>query len=359
MMKIKRKRKKQVTVGDVIIGANADISIQSMTNTLTHQVDATVSQIAELEKAGAELVRVAVPTKKDTLALREIIKESKVPIVADVHFHFDRALEAIEAGASKIRLNPGNLRDRRKLRSVISAARGAGVPIRIGINAGSIRSVNELERKISREQLLKLIFKELDEYVSFFERNGFEELVLSAKSPSVVETIDIYRELNRRYDYPLHLGVTHSGTISTGAIKSASAMSVLLAEGIGDTIRVSLSGDPVEEIYVGREILSSLGLREFSEPELVCCPTCGRCEVDLPKLAGQIERRLRKIDKPIRVAIMGCIVNGPGEAADANVALIAGKDCGFIYVDGRRVERIKPGQFLNVLFRYIKEYNAE
>ncbi len=358
-MKITGKKKKKIMVGDVAIGADSEISIQSMTNTLTHNIDATVKQIVKLTKAGAEIVRVAVPTRKDTSALKEIIKQVSVPIVADVHFHFDRAMEAIEAGADKLRLNPGNLRDRRKLKRVISAARSCNIPIRIGINAGSIRTANELKRKISREQLLKLIFKELDEYVSFFEKNRFENLVLSAKSPSVTETIDIYRELNRRYEYPLHLGLTHAGTISTGAIRSASAMSILLAEGIGDTIRVSLSGDPVEEVYVGREILSALGLRKFSVPELICCPTCGRCEVDLPKLAARIEARLRKVHKPIKVAIMGCIVNGPGEAADADIALIAGKECGFIYIDGKRVERIKPQQFLDTLMRYIRNYQKK
>jgi len=358
-MKIRRRKKRHLMVGEVAIGGDAPISIQSMTNTLTHEIDATVRQIRKLADAGAEIVRIAVPTKKDTAVLKEILSQADVPIVADVHFHFDRAIEAIEAGVHKIRLNPGNLRDKRKLTKVISAARSANIPIRIGINAGSIRTANELKKKISREKLLELIFKELDEYVSFFRKNRFEDLILSAKSPSVTETIDIYRELDKRYEYPLHLGVTHAGTVSTGAIRSTSAMSILLVEGIGDTIRVSLSGDPVEEVYVACEILSALGLRKFSTPELICCPTCGRCEVDLPKLSAHIEKRLRKIRKPIRVAIMGCIVNGPGEAADADIALIAGKDCGYIYIEGQRIERIKPQQFLDALMQHIRNYQKE
>ncbi len=357
-MNIRKRKKKQIFVKHIAIGGNAPISIQSMTNTLTYKVDATLKQIQELTDAGAEIIRLAVPTKKDTHALEKIIQSTNIPIVADVHFHFERAIEAIEAGAHKIRLNPGNLRDKQKLKKVISAAKNANIPIRIGINAGSIRTANELKKKITRERLLNLIFKELDSYVAFFEKNRFENLVLSAKSPSVTETIEIYRKLNKRYEYPLHLGLTHAGTIATGAIRSASAIAILLAEGIGDTIRVSLSGEPTEEIFVAKEILSALDLRKFSSPELICCPTCGRCEVDLPKLASQIEKRLRNIHKPLKIAIMGCIVNGPGEAADANIALIAGRDCGFIYVDGKRQERIKPRQFLHTLIKYIRQYEG-
>ncbi len=359
-MRNHRKQKKRIAVGNIIIGNNAPISIQSMTNTLTYNIDATVKQINALVNAGAEIVRVAVPTKKDTAALKEILKQIKnVPIVADVHFHFDRAIEAIEAGVHKLRLNPGNLRDKRKLKSVISAARDANIPIRIGINAGSIRTSRELKKKLTRNQLLNIILSELDSYVAFFEKNKFGNLVLSAKSPSVTETIEIYTQLDKRYEYPLHLGLTHAGTISTGAIRSACAMSILLTKNIGDTIRVSLSGDPKEEIYVAKEILSALDLRIFPEPELICCPTCGRCEVDLPKLASQIEKRLRNIHKPVKIAIMGCIVNGPGEAADAHVALIAGKDCGFIYINGKRIERIKPKDFLNKLIRHIRAYKTK
>lgn len=356
MIVIMRRTKRTVRVGNVAVGGDAPVSIQSMTNTNTSDIEATIAQVESLAEAGAEIVRVAVPTRKDTAALPNILASATVPIVADVHFHFERAMEAIEAGVAKIRLNPGNLRDREKLIKVIDAAKAAEIPIRIGVNAGSIRTKSQLTEKFSDEHLLKLIFDELDQYVRFFRDRNFENLVLSAKSSDVMTTVALYRELSKRYDFPSHLGLTHAGTLKTGAIRSASAMGILLAEGIGDTIRVSLSGDPVEEIYVARQILSDLRLRSFSSPELTACPTCGRCEIDLPKVASDIEEELRKIDKPIKVAIMGCIVNGPGEAADANVALVAGKDCGFIYVDGERKSRIKPGEMIEKILQAVREY---
>jgi (E)-4-hydroxy-3-methylbut-2-enyl-diphosphate synthase len=355
-MKIERHKSRQVKVGNVTIGGGAPITIQSMTNTLTHDIDATVGQIHRLTEAGAEIVRVAVPTHKDTAALKEILSQVKVPIVADVHFHFDRALEAIEAGVHKIRLNPGNIRDRDKVARVIAAAKDAGIPIRIGINSGSIRTSDQLGQHLDYDHMLGLMLDELDSYIKFFQEHKFENLVLSGKSSDVPMTIDMYGAIAKRYDYPLHLGLTHAGTVITGAVRSADAMGVLLSQGIGDTMRVSLSGDPVEEVYVAKQILSDFELRKFSSPELICCPTCGRCQVDLPKVAAEVEKELRKVRKHLKVAVMGCIVNGPGEAADADVALVAGIDAGFIYVKGERVERVKPQDMVAALMAYVEKF---
>lgn len=353
-MKIVRHKTRQIVVGKVPIGGNAPIAVQSMTNTATHDVAATVRQINRLAEAGAEIVRVAVPTRKDTAALPEILRRVGVPIVADVHFHFDRALEAIAAGVHKIRLNPGNIRDRDKVSQVIAAAKAAGIPIRIGVNSGSIRTIDQLGEQFDSDHLVRLMIDELDGYIRFFQEQQFEDLVLSAKSSDVPMTIDLYRAIARRYKYPLHLGLTHAGTVLTGAVRSADALGVLLAGGIGDTIRVSLSGDPVEEVYIARQILADFGRRRFAVPELISCPTCGRCQVDLPKLAARLEKQLRKIKKPVKVAVMGCIVNGPGEAADADIALVAGHDCGFIYIKGKRVARVKPPDMLPALLKHVE-----
>jgi len=353
-MKIVRHKTRSVNVGQVAIGNQSPILIQSMTNTLTHDVDATVRQINKLVHAGAEIVRVAVPTRKDTAALKQILAQVRVPIVADVHFHFDRALEAIAAGVHKIRLNPGNIRDRDKVARVIAAAKDAGIAIRIGVNSGSIRTADQLDQHLGDQKMLNLMIEELDSYIKFFKSQKFENLVLSAKSSDVPMTIDLYQAIAERYDYPLHLGLTHAGTILTGAVRSADALAVLLTQGIGDTIRVSLSGDPVEEVYVAKQILADFGLRKFDQPELISCPTCGRCQVDLPKVAAKVEKELRKIKKSVKVAVMGCIVNGPGEAADADIALVAGQDCGYIYIKGKRITRVKPDQMIKTLLDHVK-----
>ncbi len=357
-MKITRRKTRSIQVGKVAIGGSASVVIQSMTNTLTHEIDATVGQINRLVAAGAEIVRVAVPTHKDTAALKEILRQVTVPIVADVHFHFDRALEAIAAGVHKIRLNPGNIRDRDKVAKVIAAAKDAGIAIRIGVNSGSIRTADQLGAKIDPEHMVKLMVDELDSYIQFFRQNHFENLVLSAKSSDVTQTIDLYHSIAGRYDYPLHLGLTHAGTVLTGAVRSATALSPLLAQGIGDTIRISLSGDPVEEVYIARQILADFGLRKFDAPELIACPTCGRCRIDLPKVAEEVEKELRQVKKNLKVAVMGCIVNGPGEAADADVALVAGQDCGFIYIKGQRVARVKPAEMVQALIEHVKQYQS-
>ena len=346
-MKIIRHKTRNVKVGNVGIGGEAPITIQSMTNTLTHDIDATVAQIHRLAEAGAEIVRVAVPTSKDTAALKDILSQVTVPIVADVHFHFDRALEAIADGVHKIRLNPGNIRDRDKVARVIAAAKAAGIAIRIGVNSGSIRTADQLHEHLDHDHMVGLMLDELDSYIKFFEEQKFEALVLSGKSSDVAMTIDLYQAIVKRYDYPLHMGLTHAGTVLTGAVRSADALGVLLYHGIGDT---------VEEVYIAKQILSDFGLRHFQSPELICCPTCGRCQVDLPKVGAEVEKELRKIKKSIKVAVMGCIVNGPGEAADADVALVAGREVGFIYVNGERTARVKPEEMVKALLDYVEKY---
>ncbi|MCP4248975.1 MAG: flavodoxin-dependent (E)-4-hydroxy-3-methylbut-2-enyl-diphosphate synthase, partial [bacterium] len=318
-----RQRTRRVMVGGVPIGAGAPVSIQSMTSTSTCDVDATVAQIRTLAAAGCDLVRVAVPVRRDTAALPDILNQSPVPIVADVHFHFERALEAIEAGVHKIRLNPGNIADRDQVDRVIAACRERGLPIRVGVNEGSV--VERTDKQIRAEQraaladdpqaqLVRLMVEKVEEYLRIFDANDFHDVVLSAKSIDATVAIDAYRVVAQRFDLPLHLGLTHAGPPETGRIRSIAALGTLLAEGIGDTIRISYAADPIHEVEDAKELLHSLKLRNRTEPELIACPTCGRIEVDLIKLVADVRRKITdEIDLPLKVAVMGCVVNGPGE----------------------------------------------
>jgi (E)-4-hydroxy-3-methylbut-2-enyl-diphosphate synthase len=353
-----RRPTRKIRVGVIEIGGDAPITVQSMTNVFTHEIDRCVAQIQSMADRGCELVRLAVPTAKDTGALPEILKQVTVPIIADVHFHYARALEAIEAGVNKIRLNPGNIQDRRQVEEVIAACRQNGVAIRIGVNEGSIRErIDSKRKKEEMEQdLVGLMVKKLAEYVQIFEDNHFENLVLSAKCHDAARCITVNRAISRRFDYPLHLGVTHAGTVQTGSIRSAAALGALLAEGIGDTIRVSLAGDPLMEIEVGWEILHSLGLRERTGPELIACPTCGRTEIDLISMVNRVQTALRDIRRPITVAVMGCVVNGPGEAEDADVALCGGKEKAIIYCQGKKVATAPAEQAVEILMEQIKVF---
>jgi len=351
-----RHQTRQVKVGSVRIGGSAPISVQSMTNTITADVDATVRQIHRLVAAGCEMVRLAVPTRKDTQALSAILGQVEAPIIADVHFLFERALEAIQAGVHKIRLNPGTLRDRRKVMRVIDACRHAGIPIRVGVNAGSVRDGGRTVKPLGRRQIVRLMLEKLEGYLAIFRQCRFDDLVLSAKANDAISTIEVYRAMSERYEYPLHLGVTHAGPVDVGLIRSSVGLGVLLHEGIGNTIRVSLTGDPVQEARAGRELLYSLNLRERTEPLLVSCPTCGRVQMDMVKLVNQVDRRLKKLHVPVRVAVMGCVVNGPGEAADADVALIAGKNCGYIYAKGKRLRRVPQEQMVDALMEHVNAF---
>jgi len=330
-----------------------------MTSTYTHDIDATVAQINRLAAAGCDVIRVAVPDRKDTAALPEIIRQSPIPVIADVHFHYQRALEAVAAGAHKIRLNPGNIKDRRQVNEVIRACRDAGIPIRVGVNEGSVVERQDRALRASEQEqlargrdrnLVQLMIRKLEEYIRLFEENDFADVVLAAKSPDPVVVIEAYRAISQRFDYPLHLGVTHAGPPETGRVRSIAALATLLAEGIGDTIRISYAADPIHEVEDGKELLCSLKLRRRTEPELIACPTCGRIEVDLFKLVTEVRQKLATIRAPIKVAVMGCVVNGPGEAEGADVAVFAGKGRGVIYVQGEQVRTVTEAEMLDALY---------
>jgi (E)-4-hydroxy-3-methylbut-2-enyl-diphosphate synthase len=330
-----------------------------MTSTYTHDVDATVRQIRELAEKGCDIVRVAVPERKDTRALPAILDQSPVPIVADVHFHYERALEAVEAGVHKIRLNPGNIRDRKEVDRVIAACKDRGVPIRVGVNEGSVverrdkalRAAQQTELAADyRRRLVGLMVEVLEDYIRIFDDNGFHDVVISAKSIDAGMVIDAYRAISQRFDYPLHLGVTHAGPPETGRIRSIAALASLLADGIGDTIRISYAADPIHEVEDAKELLCSLGLRNRVEPELIACPTCGRIEIDLIKLVAEVRRKLATIKTPVKVAVMGCVVNGPGEAEGADVAVFAGKGRGIIYVQGEQKRTVSEAEMLEALY---------
>ena len=358
---IQRRQTRAVRVGGVTIGGGAPVSIQSMTNTHTRDVKATLGQVRALADAGAELVRAAVPAEADTKALREIVSGSPVPIIADVHFHFDRALEAIAAGAAKIRLNPGNISDRDQVRRVIDAAGAAGAAIRVGVNEGSVVERREgAKRNEERKRPLhELMADKMAEYLEVFDEAGFKDIVLSAKSHDAVTTVGVNRMLAERWDWPLHLGVTHAGTAQTGAICSAAALGTLLCEGIGDTVRISYAGDPVAEVEAAKELLASLRLRAREGVELIACPTCGRLETDIAPIIERIQAALADVSAPLTVAVMGCVVNGPGEADNADVAVCAGKGKAVLYRRGRKLRTVSADQIADAVVAEVKRLIAQ
>lgn len=354
-----RRKTRQVMVGGVPIGGDAPVAIQSMTSTYTYDIDATVKQVRQLAEAGCDIVRVAVPDKRDTGALPAILDQSPVPIVADVHFHFQRALEAVEAGVHKIRLNPGNIRDRKQVDRVIAACRERAIPIRVGVNEGSVverqdKTVRAAQQgqiaEDARTAMIRLMVETLEDYMRIFDANDFQDVVLSAKGINAGMVIDAYRAVSERFDLPLHLGVTHAGPPETGRIRSVAALGSLLAMGIGDTIRISYAADPVVEVEDAKELLCSLDMRSRQEPELIACPTCGRIEIDLIKLVAEVRQKLAPIKTPVKVAVMGCVVNGPGEAEGADVAVFAGKGRGIIYVQGEQTRTVTEAQMLDALY---------
>ncbi len=356
-----RRKTRQVDVGGVKIGGNAPVALQTMTAGYTYEVDKCIAEVQKLAQAGADLVRVAVPKKEDTEALPHIIAASPVPIVADVHFHYQRALEAVEAGVHKIRLNPGNIQDRKQVDRVVAACRERGVPIRVGVNEGGIverrdKDVRAAEKATLatsyRENLIRIMLDKIAEYLRIFDENDFHDVVISAKSIDPTLVIDVYTAISQRWDYPLHLGVTHAGPPDTGRIRSITALGTLLANGVGDTIRISYAADPVHEVEDGKELLCCLGLRSRTEPELIACPTCGRIEVDLFKLVTDVRSKLaHEIDIPVKVAVMGCVVNGPGECEGADVAIFAGRGKGIIYVQGEQKATVPESEMLEALLR--------
>ncbi len=354
-----RNKTHRVHIGGIPVGGGAPISIQSMTSTYTYDIDDTVAQIRRLAEAGCDMVRVAVPNKKDTEALKSILDQSPVPIIADVHFHFERAIEAIEAGVHKIRLNPGNIKDRSQVDRVIAACRERGIPIRVGVNEGSVVERQDKGRRAAqkadiandpRARLVALMIETLEDYLRIFDENDFHDVVLSLKSIDATIVIDAYRAAAERFDLPLHLGLTHAGPPETGRIRSIASLGTLLACGIGDTMRISYASDPIDEVHDAKELLCSLALRPRVEPELIACPTCGRIEIDLIKLVAEVRQKLASIKTPVKVAVMGCVVNGPGEAEGADVAVFAGKGRGIIYVQGEQTRTVKEDEMLDALY---------
>ena len=355
-----RRASRQIMVGSVPVGGGAPVSVQSMTTTLTADVNATLQQIAELTAAGCQIVRVAVPSQDDVEALPAIAKKSQIPVIADIHFQPKYVFAAIDAGCAAVRVNPGNIRQfDDKVKEIAKAAGDAGVPIRIGVNAGSLdKRLLAKYGKATPEALVESALWEC----SLFEEHGFRDIKISVKHNDPVVMIRAYRQLAERCDYPLHLGVTEAGPAFQGTIKSAVAFGALLAEGIGDTIRVSLSAPPVEEIKVGAAILESLGLRERGL-EIVSCPSCGRAQVDVYKLAEEVTAGLEGLPVPLRVAVMGCVVNGPGEAREADLGVASGNGKGQIFVKGQVVKTVPEAQIVETLIeealRIADEMGAE
>ena len=345
-MELPRKQTRQLKLGSVRIGGGAPIVVQSMTNTDTRDVEATLGQIKRLHDAGCEIVRVAVPYETAAKALRAIHDVSPIPVIADIHFDYRLALMALEAGLEGLRINPGNIGERKNVEMVVDAAKAQGAVIRVGVNSGSVEK--RLLEQYGGPTPQAMVESALG-HVRILEEHGFYDTKISIKSSSVLNTIECYRLLSQRCDYPLHLGVTEAGGVLRGAIKSSVGMGVLLSEGIGDTLRVSLTAAPEEEMTVAWELLRALGLRQRG-PEIISCPTCGRTEIDLIGLAQEVERRLRTENAPIKVAVMGCVVNGPGEAREADLGMAGGRDKGIIFRKGEVIRSVRGQEALLAAF---------
>lgn len=341
---------RQVKVGKVTLGGGAPCVVQSMLNLPLEDVEGNLAQIERLAEAGCELIRIAIPHKRDLNYFEEICQKSVLPVIADIHFSAEIAIEAAKRGAAKLRINPGNIGGLEACVPVLEAARNAGIPIRIGVNAGS------LDEDLAARNDLTLPEKLAESargYVEFCESQGFYDLVVSAKAHDVPTTVEAYRLLSKTLPtIPLHIGVTEAGTLFQGLIKSASGLGILLEQGIGDTLRISLTDDPVEEARACWMLLSALGLRR-RDPELVSCPTCGRCQVDLISIAKEVEDRLKEIHRPLQVAVMGCVVNGPGEAADADIGVACGKGSGVIFTHGKTLRKVEEAAIVDVLMEEI------
>jgi len=343
-----RRLSKAIHIGNVTVGGNSPVSVQSMTKTDTRDVSATVRQIKELEEYGCEIIRVAVPDGEAAMALATIKKGISIPLIADIHFDHRLALMALEAGVDGLRLNPGNISEPDKVTAVVRAAKERQVPIRIGVNAGSLPGTGKTGQTIPQRMVEAALH-----HIKLLEDLDFDLIKVSLKAFDVPTTIEAYTGIAAKIPYPLHLGITEAGTPRTGVIRSSAGIGTLLYMGIGDTIRVSLTTHPREEVITGYEILKSLDLRQHG-PVLVSCPTCGRCEVDVIELAGKVEQALQTIKKPIRVAVMGCVVNGPGEAKDADVGIACGKGKGVIFKRGEKVAVVAEKDFLTALMREVE-----
>jgi len=352
---MERRLTRQLEVGKVKVGGGAPIAVQSMTNTKTSDPVATLEQINRLAEAGCDIVRCAVPDMAAAEGLKTIVKESPIPVIADIHFDYKLALAAIEAGVDGLRLNPGNIGGNDRVAAVVEAAKKRNIPIRIGVNAGSLpKDLLEKYGHPTPEALVEAAWR----HIRILEEMDYKNIKISLKAHDVPLTLAAYRLMASQCDYPLHVGITEAGTVNSGIIKSAVGIGTLLAEGIGDTIRVSLTGDPVREVKVGFEILKSLALREYG-PTLISCPTCGRTQINLEKLALEVERRLAEITEPITVAVMGCVVNGPGEAREADVGIAGGINEGLIFRKGEVLKKVAEADIIDELFAEIDKILLE
>ncbi len=368
---MKRRKTRAVKIGKVAIGGDAPISIQSMAKTDARDIVGTVAQIERLEREGCQIVRVACPDRASAEAIKKIRENMHIPLVADIHFNYKLAIIAMDSGADAVRLNPGNVRRREGVEEVVRCARAHGVPVRVGVNAGSlnsskfkVQSSKLKDKKLSTPNLqlstaCKMVQSALD-YIKIFEDMDFYDIIVSLKSSDVPTTIEAYRMMAKRCEYPFHLGVTATGLPRAGVIKSAVGVGSLLAEGIGDTIRISLTGDPLEEVRAAKEILQALGLRYFG-PEIIACPTCGRTQVDVVKIATEIKNKLStrysllSTNRPFRIAIMGCVVNGPGEARDADIGIAGGRGSGIIFKKGRKARKVKEKDLVDELLKEFRK----
>lgn len=348
----RRRVSRQVMVGSVPVGGNAPISVQTMTKTKTGDVDATVAQIDRCVEAGVDIVRITINDWEAAEGIKEIVKRTTIPIVADIHFNHIFAIKAIEAGVAKVRINPGNIGSKDRIKEVLTKAKERSIPIRIGVNSGSLEEdILEKHGYPTPEAL----FESAIRHVEIAADYGFDDIIISVKSTDVRLMIEAYRMLAERTDFPLHLGVTEAGTTRVGTIKSSVGIGTLLAEGIGDTIRVSLTDEPEKEVEVGKEILRSLGLTQRSI-EIISCPTCGRLEVDLFKITDELEQALKGIKKPVKIALLGCVVNGPGEASEADIGIAAGRGVGILYRKGEVVRRVKESEIVQAVVQEVLDF---
>ena len=353
-MVARRKHTRQISIGELKVGGGAPISVQSMTNTFTHDVGATVAQIHRLEAAGCELVRVAVPDQAAAKAVASIKQEIFIPLIADIHFDYRLAMAAMKAGADALRINPGNIGAPRKVEAVAREAMERGIPIRVGVNAGSLEK--DLLKKhggVTPQAMVESALR----HVALLRSFDFQDIKVSIKASDVLRTVEAYRLLSSQTDAPLHVGVTEAGSLFSGTVKSALGIGILLAEGIGDTIRVSLTRDPVDEVRVGYEILKALKIRQRG-PEIVSCPTCGRCEIDLFEIVEQVESALLTMTTPVQLAIMGCVVNGPGEAREADIGIAGGRGHGVLFKKGKVVRKVQEQDLVAVLLKEVEAYEA-
>lgn len=345
-----RRKTKVVKCGNVYVGGDQPITVQSMTTTHPADLENTVSQIKKLEDAGCDIVRIAIPDMEAARSIEKIKKQVKIPIVADIHFDYRLALQSIREGIDGLRLNPGNIGEAARVREVVRAAKEKNIPIRIGVNAGSLeKSILDKYKYPTAQGMVESALR----HVAILEDLNFTDIVISLKASDVKLTVEAYKLMAEKVDYPFHLGITEAGTVWAGTIKSSAGIGALLLMGIGDTIRVSLTGDPVEEIRVGRQILKSLGIVQ-NEVTVISCPTCGRCKIDLINIANQVEESLGRLKKPIKVAVMGCAVNGPGEAKDADIGIAGGVGSALLFKKGQIIKKVKEEEILAVLTEEVK-----